>query len=133
MSQKINPNANERSEERTAMVFLDRKDQQTMQERFENVTVLTQANIYEGGLCQSRTLVLPDGTKKTLGVYMPGDFFFDSHEPERVLMTSGAVDVLFPGDVEWRTVKAGENYDVPPNCTFRVRCGEVSQYICDFL
>lgn len=104
-----------------------------MQERFENVTVLVQGNIYEDGLCQSRTLIFPDGTKKTLGVYMPGDFSFDSHEPERVLMTAGAVDVLFPGDAGWRTVRAGESYDVPPNCTFQVRCGEISQYICDFL
>lgn len=104
-----------------------------MAERFENVTVLVRANIYEEGRCQSRTLIFPDGSKKTLGVYMPGEFVFDSHEPEKVLMTSGSVDVLFPSDSEWRTVKAGESYDVPANCTFKVKCPGIAEYICDFL
>ena len=104
-----------------------------MIERFENVTVLVRANIYEEGRCQSRTLIFPDGVKKTLGVYLPGEFVFDSDEPEKVLMTSGSVDVLFPSDETWRTVKAGESYDVPANCTFKVRCSAIAEYICDFL
>ena len=65
-------------------------------ERFENVTVLVKANIFEGGLCQSRTLIFQDGSRKTLGVYMPGELVFESHDPERVLITSGSVEVLFP-------------------------------------
>lgn len=104
-----------------------------MQEFFEDVKVKINANIFEGGLCQSRTLIFPDGSKKTLGVYMPGDFEFDSHEPERVLITSGSVDVIFPGDLDWRTVNTGEYYDVPRNCVFHVRCRQISEYICDFL
>jgi uncharacterized protein YaiE (UPF0345 family) len=103
-----------------------------MKDFFENVKVAVRANIYEGGLCQSRTIIFPDGTRKTLGVYMPGDFEFDSHEPERVLMTAGKVELLFPGDKEWRTVKAGEFYDVPANCKFKVRCKEISEYVCDY-
>ncbi len=100
---------------------------------FDGVRVSVRANIYEDGRCQSRTLVLPDGTKKTLGVYLPGEFVFDSHEPEQVVMTAGTVDVLFPDDEDWRTVPVGETYDVPANCTFRVRCREIAEYICDFL
>ena len=104
-----------------------------MEEFIENVKVKIRANIYDGGLCQSRTLVFQDGTKKTLGVYLPGNFEFDSHEPERVLVTSGSVDVFFPEDTEWRTINAGEFYDVPSNCVFKVRCREISEYICDFM
>ena len=102
-------------------------------EFFENVKVKVAANIFENGKCQSRTLIFPDGTEKTLGVYLPGEFVFDSHGPEKVLMTRGEVQVLFPGDKEWRTVKAGEYYDVPAHCRFEVRCSEISEYICDFL
>ena len=102
-------------------------------ERFENVTVLVKANIFQGGLRQSRTLIFQDGSRKTLGVYMPGEFVFESHEPERVLITSGSAEVLFPGDAGWRSVSAGECYDVPARCTFKVRTRSVAEYVCDFL
>ncbi|MCI7402651.1 pyrimidine/purine nucleoside phosphorylase [Pyramidobacter sp.] len=102
-------------------------------DRFENVTVLVKANIFADGRCQSRTLIFPDGSKKTLGVYMPGEFVFDSHEPERVLVTSGSVEVFFSHDAGWHTVSAGEYYDVPANCTFKVRTQGMAEYICDFL
>jgi len=102
-------------------------------EKFENVAVKVNANIYENGLCQSRSIVLPDGTEKTLGVYLPGDFTFTSHGAEKVLITKGLVEVFFPGDNDWRKIRTGQYYDVPAHCTFKVRCSEISEYICDFL
>lgn len=99
----------------------------------ENVKVSIRANIFENGRCQSRTVLFPDGTKKTLGVYLPGEFEFDSDGPERVLMTSGEVEVLFPGDKTWNLVREGETYDVPAGISFRVRSRDVSEYICEFL
>ncbi len=100
---------------------------------FENVTVEVKANIFENGLCQSRTLTFPDGAKKTLGVYLPGEFVFESHEAEVVLITFGEVEVLFPDMPNWKVIKKGETYKVPANCKFKVRCSEISEYICDFL
>ena len=102
-------------------------------EQFENVTVKVLANVYEEGRCQSRTLIFSDGTKKTLGVYLPGDFEFSSDAPERVLITSGEVEVFFPGDKDWRIVRKGEIYEVPGDCVFKVRCASIAEYICDFL
>lgn len=104
-----------------------------MIERFENVSVLVHANIYNNGACQSRTLIFADGSKKTLGVYLPGEFVFDSHEPERVLITNGAIEVKFQTDGDWHEICAGETYDVPANCTFQVRCNQLAEYICVFL
>lgn len=100
---------------------------------WENVKVSVRANIFENGRCQSRTVLFPDGTKKTLGVYLPGEFEFDSSCRERVLMTSGEVEILFPGDRAWSLVREGETYDVPPGVSFKVRCAGVSEYICEFL
>ena len=64
---------------------------------------------------------------------MPGEFAFHSDEAERVLMTSGSIEILFTGDSEWKTVSAGEAYNVPASCNFKVKCTEISEYICDFL
>ena len=75
----------------------------------------------------------PDGRLQTLGVYLPGDFEFHSDGAETVLVTSGCAEVLFPGDTDWRAVRKGEVYDVPANTVFKVRCTEITEYICDFL
>lgn len=104
-----------------------------MTDFINSVDVKTLVNIYCDGKVQSRTLRYPDGKLQTLGVYLPGEFEFHSDGPEKVVMTAGAVEVLFPNDQDWRLVKKGEHYDVPANTVFKVRCSEIAEYICDFL
>ncbi|ANZ44393.1 pyrimidine/purine nucleoside phosphorylase [Cloacibacillus porcorum] len=104
-----------------------------MSEFINSVDVKVKVNIYCDGKVQSRTLRYPDGKTQTLGVYLPGEFEFHSDGPEKVVMTAGAVEVLFPGDKGWRLVETGGCYDVPANTVFKVRCSEISEYICDFL
>lgn len=104
-----------------------------MSDFFDSVKVKIQVNSFFGGKVQSRTLIFPNGSRKTLGVYLPGDYEFHSDGPEKVLMTAGSVEVFFPGDTDWRRVGVGEVYMVPANTVFKVRCAELSEYICDFL
>ncbi|WP_281680501.1 pyrimidine/purine nucleoside phosphorylase [Synergistes jonesii] len=98
-----------------------------------SVNVNTHVNIFYCGMVQSRTIRYPDGKIQTLGVYLPGEFEFHSDGPEAVVITAGAVEVLFPGEGGWRRVEKGGRYDVPRNTVFKVRCSEISEYICDFL
>ena len=79
---------------------------------WENVKVSVHANIFEDGRCQSRTVLFPDGAKKTLGVYLPGEFEFHSNCPERVLITSGEIEILGSsifrvGKDEFKIVRSG--------------------------
>lgn len=104
-----------------------------MPEFFEKSKVSVRANIYFEGKVQSRTVVLPDGTKKTLGVYLPGEYEFHADAAEVVEITKGKVEVLFPGDTSWTTVAVGETYSAPRDTTFKVRCEGVAEYICDYL
>ncbi|WP_278549498.1 pyrimidine/purine nucleoside phosphorylase [Cloacibacillus evryensis] len=104
-----------------------------MADFINSVDVKTLVNIYCDGKVQSRTLRYPDGKLQTLGVYLPGEFEFHSEGPEKVIMTAGAGEVLFPEDNDWRRVETGECYDVPADTMFKVRCGVISEYICDFL
>ena len=69
-----------------------------MADFINSVDVKTLVNIYCDGKVQSRTLRYPDGKLQTLGVYLPGEFEFHSEGPEKVIMTAGAVEVLFPED-----------------------------------
>jgi len=40
---------------------------------FKNVTVVQKANVYFDGKVTSRTVIFPDGSKKTLGIMLPGE------------------------------------------------------------
>ena len=65
---------------------------------FSNVTILKKANIYFDGNVTSRTIVFADGTKKTLGIMLPGAYEFGTAEKELMEIQSGDLDVLLPGE-----------------------------------
>ena len=67
---------------------------------FTNVTVSKEANVYFDGQVTSRTIIFADGTRKTLGVMLPGDYEFGTEVKELMEITSGELDVLLPGDSE---------------------------------
>ena len=60
---------------------------------FQNVTVVKCANVYFDGKVVSRTLVFPDGAKKTLGIMQPGEFEFSTGDQEIMEIISGDLDV----------------------------------------
>ena len=45
-----------------------------MADTFKNVTIIKKANVYFGGLIISRTVLVADGAKKTLGFMQVGDY-----------------------------------------------------------
>lgn len=104
-----------------------------MSDFIKSVDVKKLVNIYYDGKVQSRTIRYIDGEVQTLGVYLPGDFEFHSDGAEKVVITSGCAEVFFPNDKNWRQIKSGETYDVPADTVFKVRCSEITEYICDFL
>jgi uncharacterized protein YaiE (UPF0345 family) len=40
--------------------------------QFDNVSVVKKANVFFDGKCVSHSVLFPDGTRKTVGVIMPG-------------------------------------------------------------
>jgi uncharacterized protein YaiE (UPF0345 family) len=100
---------------------------------FSNVTVLKKANIYSDGNVTSRTLVFPDGSKKTLGIMLPGEYEFGTAEKELMEIQSGELDVLLPGATEWRTFSGGTAFEVPANAKFSLKVRVVTDYCCSYI
>lgn len=100
---------------------------------FTNVTVVKKANIYFDGKVTSRTLLFSDGSKKTLGVMLPGEYEFNTADKEIMEIFSGDLDVLLPGESVWRTVIGGESFEVPANAKFSLKVRVITDYCCSFV
>ena len=72
--------------------------------QFTNVSVDKAANIYFNGNVTSRSLWFPDGSKKSLGVMLPGAYEFGTAESEIMEILSGELDVLLPNTTQWQPV-----------------------------
>ncbi len=100
---------------------------------FTNVTVVKKANVYFDGKVTSRTVIFPDGSKKTLGVMLPGEYEFNTADKEIVEVLDGETDVLLPGSTDWKTVKSGESFEVPAQSKFGIRVKGIIDYCCSFV
>jgi len=68
-----------------------------MTTQFDNVTVLKKGNVYFDGKCVSHTVILADGTKKTLGVILPAALTFSTGAPEIMEINGGSCKVRLQG------------------------------------
>ena len=100
---------------------------------FQNVNVVKKANIYFDGGVTSRTIIFPDGSRKTLGIMMPGEYGFNTGAAEIMEILSGELTVLLPGSTEWVAIKGGEAFEVPENSSFKMKVTAVTDYCCSFL
>ena len=99
---------------------------------FTNVTVSKEANVYFDGQVTSRTIIFADGTRKTLGVMLPGDYEFGTEVKELMEITSGELDVLLPGSSEWQAFTGDMAFEVPANAKFGVKVRQVTNYVCSY-
>ena len=100
---------------------------------FKGVTVVKKANIYFNGNVTSRTVIFSDGSKKTLGVMLPGEYEFSTGEKELMEIMSGEMEVLLPGENAWKTIIGGQSFEVAGNAKFKLRVKTLSDYCCSFI
>ncbi len=100
--------------------------------QFDNVSVVKAANVYFDGKCVSHTVILADGTKKTVGVILPSSLTFNTGAPEIMEGVGGACRVKLQGESEWTAYGAGQSFNVPGNSSFEIACDEPYHYVCHF-
>jgi len=100
--------------------------------QFENVTVVREANIYFAGKVTSRTVLFNDGSRKTLGIMLPGEYEFGTEAKELMEILAGELDVLLPGQ-DWATFKSGDSFEVPANSSFQLKVQSPTDYCCSYL
>jgi hypothetical protein len=85
--------------------------------QFDQVSVIKRANVYFDGKCVSHTVLFADGTRKTLGVILPGTLNFGTDAPELMEVQAGA----------------GESFSVPGKSRFDIDVIETLDYVCSYL
>ncbi len=100
---------------------------------FSNITVIKKANVYFDGKVTSRIVLFPDGTKKTLGIMLPGDYEFSTNDKEHMEIIEGDLDVLLPGSTAWKTFGPGQAFEVPAESKFSLKVKSVTDYCCSYI
>jgi hypothetical protein len=101
--------------------------------QYENVSVVKAANIYFDGKVSSRTVILADGSKVTLGIMLPGDYEFGTAEKEIVEVLTGDLQVLLPNESEWRTLASGDIFEIPADSKFQLQVASTTDYVCSYI
>ncbi|QKJ86126.1 Pyrimidine/purine nucleoside phosphorylase [Paramixta manurensis] len=71
--------------------------------------------------------------RASVGVMAEGEYTFGTGQPEEMTVVSGALNVLLPGDTEWKTYEAGAVFHVPGNSEFHLQVAEPTSYLCRYL
>ncbi len=103
-----------------------------MSAQFDQVSVVKAANVYFDGKCVSHTVILADGTKKTVGVILPSSLTFNTGAPEIMEGVGGSCRVRLKGESDWVTYGVGQSFNVPGNSSFDIACNEPYHYVCHF-
>ena len=100
---------------------------------FNNVTIVKKANIYFDGQVSSRTVQFADGSEKTLGFMLPGEYTFSTAAKEIMEIMAGDLEVLLPEAEQWQSINSGESFEVPANSKFQIKIKTPTDYCCSYL
>jgi uncharacterized protein YaiE (UPF0345 family) len=97
-----------------------------------NVTLTTKSNVYFDGKCVSHTVLLADGSKKTVGVIFPSSLTFNTGAPETMEIVAGTCRVRLAGSDAWQAYQGGQQFQVGANSAFDIETIELLDYVCHF-
>jgi purine/pyrimidine-nucleoside phosphorylase len=100
--------------------------------QFDQVSVVKKANVYFDGKCVSHTVLLADGTRKSIGVILPSTLRFTTGAPEVMELLEGRCRVTLPGESAAREYRGGESFSVPGDAAFEIETLETLHYVCHF-
>jgi len=103
-----------------------------MMENYKNVSVGRLANIYFEGKVISRNIFLKDGSKKTLGVMLIGEYEFNTESRELMEINSGKLNLKLEGEDNWKLITEGMHFNIPKNSSFKLEVLELVNYACSY-
>ena len=100
---------------------------------FKNVSIVKAANVYFDGNVTSRTVEFEDGTTKSLGIMLPGEYTFSTGAAEIMDMFSGEFELKLPGEDSFKSMKGPCVFEVGANTAFDIKVKTVTDYCCSYI
>jgi len=86
-------------------------------------------NEYFGGKVKS--LAFHTGNESaTIGVMAAGEYEFGTSTEEYMTVVSGAMQVMLPGETQWKIYHPFETFFVPKDVKFKVKMDSETAYLC---
>ncbi|GAE36392.1 pyrimidine/purine nucleoside phosphorylase [Halalkalibacter akibai] len=100
--------------------------------QIENITLIKKANVYFDGRVTSRAIILKDGTKKTLGIMLPGEYEFSTEVKEEMEIIAGKLEYKLEQE-DWKMIEGSGVFYVPGKQSFKLKVYSVTDYCCSYL
>ena len=100
--------------------------------QFDKVSVVKKANVYFDGKCVSHTVLLADGSKKSVGVILPSKLTFNTGAPEVMELIEGRCRVTLKGEAKAVEYRGGQSFKVPADSSFDIETLDTLHYVCHF-
>lgn len=99
---------------------------------FENVTIAKAANVLFDGHITSRSITFEDGSRKTLGIMLEGEYELNTVHKEVMDIQRGKLEVMLPAE-DWMMVEGPTSFEIPANSKFKLRVHSLVDYCCSFI
>ena len=97
----------------------------------DKVTVRKEANIYYDGRVSSRELLEEDGSRKTLGLVVAGEYEFSTDGKEVLEILSGEGCIIY--NENEHPYMEGDIFSIPPKTNFIFKANKVTDYYCSYI
>lgn len=99
---------------------------------FNNVSIAKAANILFDGNITSRSIIFEDGSRKTLGIMLQGEYELNTVHKEVMDIQRGVLEVLLPAQ-DWVRYEGPASFEIPANSKFKLRVHSLVDYCCSFI
>ena len=99
---------------------------------FNNVSIAKAASVLFEGNITSRSIEFEDGSRKTLGIMLPGEYELNTVHTQIMDIQRGELEVLLPAK-EWVTYSGPTTFEVPANSKFQLKVHSLVDYCCSFV
>lgn len=100
--------------------------------KFENVTIEKEANILYDGNITSRCIKFNDGSRKTLGIMLAGEYELTSIHESVIDIKMGELEVMLPAQ-EWKKIVGPSTFNVPANSKYKLKVHSLVDYCASFI
>jgi len=92
---------------------------------------MLKVNEYFGGSVKSIAVENEEGVA-TVGVMEAGEYEFGTATVEIMTITGGTLDVMLPGESQWKKYSKGEIFEVEKDVKFKVKAAASVAYHCQY-